>query len=144
VGASAWLYVEPHRGDVEASFNALRERVFNSDDYYWIDNGYLGPRRATLVELDQLKGHGRFWDVGTHSIIDMDRVVRARSDQEGAVRELPRRAAKRLFGTRKPTRADFDAHEKDLPYLRRWSGLYQLLYTEDVPTHIAIWGFSGD
>ena len=60
------------------------------------------------------------------------------------VRRLSDSAAQEAFGTTTPTRAQFDADADTIPYLHRWSGLYQLLYAEGRPAEVAFWGFSGD
>lgn len=144
MGASGWDYVEPYEGDPSQSLTRLRNRVLAESDYYW-DDDYLGPRPASLDELDQLREEEEFWEVGTHSVLDVDRVIAADDeDHDGTVRELPEDEAISIFGTAEPTRDLFIARRNELPNHRQWSGLYQLLHRDGAPTEIAFWGISGD
>lgn len=144
MGASGWDYVEPFEGDPHQSLTRLREQVLTSGDYYW-DDDYLGPRPESLDELDQLREEEEFWEVGTHSILDVDRVIAPTDeDHDGTVRRLPADEAIAVFGTAEPTREQFIARKDELPQYRSWSGMYQLLHRDGVPHEIAFWGFSGD
>lgn len=104
---------------------------------------------------------------GTHSIPDIQRVVHTTEspsdtniEDYGTLRPLPRERIVHHFGTDRPTPGQFEeklaqAHA-DRGYRlgragtlldqcrMRWTGLYVLLYTGDVPTHLGIFGFSGD
>ncbi|MEU4194169.1 hypothetical protein AB0E69_19905 [Kribbella sp. NPDC026611] len=143
MGASGWDYVVAYDGDVAAALVECRTRTFADGDLYWDED--LGDKPATLAELDVLREDEEFWEVGTHSILDMDRVVGSDDeDYEAAVRELPEMVAREMFGTAAPSRAEFEAAGSGLPYPQRWSGYYQLLYTDGKPTEIAFWGVSGD
>jgi hypothetical protein len=90
---------------------------------------------------------------GTHSIIDMDRVIDpSEPDGFSTVRPLTDAEVRRYFGTDRPTRGDFDrayAGDGPDPDLRaigpNWSGHCVVLYDLDgSPSAIAFWGFSGD
>jgi hypothetical protein len=145
VGASGWDYVVGYHGDPAAALQALREEVLASGDFLWDDeNDWPAPRPATLAEMDEIRQEDDFWDVGTHSVLDVDRIVPTGPDREAAVQELDPDEAHVVFGTPTPTRAQFEAVGFDLPRAERWSGRYQLLYDGGRPTHIAFWGTSGD
>jgi hypothetical protein len=146
VGASGWSYVVTYEGDPAAELAALRETAFAEDDLFWYDDDDpRGPKPATLAELDSLRETEEYWEVGAHSILDMDRIIASGDeDHDGTVRQLPESEAQELFGTTTPTREQFEQVEERIPDIRRWSGRYQLLYSDDKPTEIAFWGFSGD
>lgn len=144
MGASGWDYIQPYEGDAEIALTRLREHVLAAQDYYW-DDDYLGSRPTSLDELDELRAEEEFWEVGTHSILDVDRVIAADAeDHDGTVRELTAEECRSTFDTDRPSRGDFAAHQHDLPIDRRWSGYYQLLHNDGVATEIAFWGASGD
>ena len=144
MGASGWSYVVPLAEGPRAALAGLRDRVLAEDDYYW-EADYLGAKPRTVADLDRLRETEEFWEVGTHSILDVDWIVDAEDEaHDGTVRQLPDDAAHEAFGTTTPTRAQFDAAADTIPYLHRWSGLYQLLYVAGRPAEVAFWGFSGD
>ncbi|MER7464530.1 hypothetical protein [Streptomyces sp. NPDC097981] len=150
MGASDWDYVTDYEGSVEESLTALQARVFVEEfgeigDYpdlaaLWTDHEFMGTQ-------------------GTHTILDVVRVVPGPDEVDGAVRPL---AADRLlhhFGTDRPTVAQYEEalaragramnHQEYAESLSaeadlRWSGLYVLLYTGDEPTHVGFHGSSGD
>jgi len=146
VGASGWSYVVAYEGDPAAALAALRERAFAEGDFVWDDvDDYLGPKPATLGDLDALRETEEFWDVGVHSILDMDRIIGSgEEDHDGTVRQLPEAEAREVIGTARPTREQFQQIEESIPDIRRWSGRYQLLYRDGKATEIAFWGVSGD
>ncbi|RBY96602.1 hypothetical protein DQ237_08215 [Blastococcus sp. TF02-8] len=146
MGASGWNHVTEYLGDPESSLQALRRQVLASGDYLWDDeNDYPAPRPASLAELDEIRRDDDFWEVGTHSVLDVDRVVPMGPDQEAAVQQLDPEDAELAFGTTTPTRETFELAELDvLPWGERWSGRYQVIYDGGRPTHIAFWGSSGD
>jgi len=146
MGASGWSYVVPFQGDPATALTALREQAFVDGDLFWDDDDdYLGPKPTSLAELDALRETEAFWEVGAHSILDMDRIIGAADeDHDGTVRQLPEAEAREVFGTATPTREQFLQAEAAIPDIRRWSGRYQLLYAGDRPSEIAFWGFSGD
>ncbi|MFD7259378.1 hypothetical protein [Streptomyces sp. NPDC059874] len=150
MGASGWDYVTEYEGGVEASLTALQARVFREefgeiDDYpdlasLWADHEFMGTQ-------------------GTHTILDVVRVVRGPEEQEGTVRPLAADRILHHFGTDRPTVAQFEeliarasramSHQEYTESLSsegslRWSGLYVLLYTGDEPTHVGFFGSSGD
>jgi hypothetical protein len=146
LGASGWDYVVEYPGDPAAALQALREQVLASGDYLWDDaNDFPAPRPSTVAELDEIRQEDDFWEVGTHSVLDVDRIVPTGPDREAAVQELAADEAQRAFGTSTPTRDQFEAVGLNaLPWGERWSGRYQLLYDGGRPTEIAFWGATGD
>jgi hypothetical protein len=83
----------------------LHRQVFDEHDYYFeLDDDDRWP--ATVEELwaDEYVRES-----GTHSILDVDRVVSPDdADAPGTVRPLTEAERLRCFGTAAPTRADFD------------------------------------
>jgi len=159
VGASRWSYVTSYTGDVAESLRELQEKVLRDGDYCWWDEfGEYTPRPGSLEVLWASDGR---WDSGTHSILDMDRVVASTDPPDwrdvaayGAIRPLAEDSAARIFGTSRPSRAQFEAAAKDHASPRhvelaaevtmRWSGLYVLLYEGGRATEVGFWGSSGD
>jgi hypothetical protein len=121
--------------------------VFDAHDYHYLPDDGSWP--ATIEELrrDEEVRYG-----GTHSILDVCRIVSENdSDDYGTLRPLSRTEQIRYFGTATPTAAEFD----DAYALRgpdtitgitpRWRAHSVCLHDrEGEPTHIAIWGCSGD
>jgi hypothetical protein len=150
----------PYGGDVAVSLRELREQVFRDKNYYWWDDFEEdAPRPATIEGI---------WDVeemqhsGTHSILDVDRVVDTTAapswdnwqEDLRTVRPLGGDLVQHYFGTGQPSRAQFEelAGTRDAVVSRRFwdevkmrgTGLYVLLYAEGAPAEIGFWGFSGD
>ncbi|UYQ63988.1 hypothetical protein [Streptomyces peucetius] len=159
MGASGWDYVTPYTGSVEKSLDALHRQVF--EELYGDDD--------TFDCLDDLWAAEEFMgEEGTHSILDIMRVVHSTaapspSDVEdyGTLRPLAHDRLARHFGTDRPTPARFQelldlgatVGQRPEPAetlidecCMRWTGLYVLLYAGDEPepTHVGIFGFSGD
>ncbi|GGW65606.1 hypothetical protein GCM10010503_48450 [Streptomyces lucensis JCM 4490] len=158
MGASGWEYVTPYEGTVEKSLEVLHARVFQ--ELYGDD--------ATYRNLEELWQDEEFMgEEGTHSILDIDRVVHTPAAPSshnvadyGTLRPLAHERVVHHFGTDRPTPArfeevlaqaqtaigtPFDRPETLLDECRmRWTGVYVVLYTGDEPTHLGIFGFSGD
>jgi len=158
MGASGWDYVTPYKGTVEESLEALHAQVFQ--ELYGDDETYR--------DLEELWQDEEFMgNEGTHSILDIDTVVHttaAPSDHNikdyGTLRPLAPERIVHHFGTDRPTPGRFeellaqDHAAMRIPPDRaetltdecrmRWTGLYVVLYTGDAPTHLGIFGFSGD
>jgi hypothetical protein len=147
VGRSGWDHIVEYRGDPAAALADLRAATLASGDYFWDDSSeeYIGPRPTSLAELDALRESDEYWEIGTHSVLDVDRLIGSREpDRDGTVRQLTDEEAVVFFGTSTPTREQFEAAAEPLPDVEGWSGFCQLLYADDRPTEIAFWGATGD
>jgi hypothetical protein len=154
MGASDWHYVAPYHGNVAASLRELQERVFQERDYSWWDE--FGDWEPVPASLDELWDRESGWDSGTHSILDIREGIGAgRADSpDFQIRALAPDKVEALFGTGRPSRADFEAVARDRDHPRyhpfygavtmRWTGVYVLLYEDDKPTEVGFWGYSGD
>jgi len=160
MGASGWSYVTPYRGDVGESLRELRVRVFRDRRYWWPDDFEEDEPRPDTIERLRASEHVR--ESGTHSILDVDRVVRTTEppawdrwrEDLGTVRPLAQDRVTVHFGTARPSRAQFQAladnpgapgamefHDE---VKMRGTGLYVLLYDGDQPSDVGFWGYSGD
>ncbi|MFJ4847249.1 hypothetical protein [Streptomyces sp. NPDC088733] len=147
MGASGWDYYVPYQEDLEVALQNLRHKVFHAEDYYWdpwdddLPDGVAKPRPATIEELWEDE---TVQEEGTHSILDMHRVVRPHEEPDYfTVQPVSTTEALRTVGTERLTRA----HVDDLQPLanRRWFGRCALLHNAaGEPQEIYFWGFSGD
>ncbi|MFE6222758.1 hypothetical protein [Streptomyces sp. NPDC057854] len=157
MGASGWDYVTRYDGDAEEALAALRARVFQ--DQYGSDARY--GSLADLYDDEEFMG-----TEGTHTILDIDRVVatdvpptRSSVADYGTLRPLALHRVMHHFGTTRPSVEQFEkltaaahdaaSHEEYEQSLlgecqMRWTGYYIVLYSGDRPTHLGIFGFSGD
>lgn len=158
MGASGWDYVTSYEGSVERSLEALHARVFDED--------YGGGEE--YATLEDLWADAEFMgNEGTHSILDVQTVVHSteppsqqRIEDYGTLRPLAPDRIRHHFGTDRPTPDAFTERlarsfsnltvgperEKTLidKCTMRWTGVYVMLYTGDEPTHLGIFGYSGD
>jgi hypothetical protein len=166
MGSSHWSYAAPYTGDASTSLRALQERLIRDRDYYWYwAQGYPGVEfRPWPESLDELWDCEDHWHSGSGSILDIQRVVDTTrppsdfhfNDDYSTVRPASRDRIRRLFGTEKPTRAQFEALATDrqnpnhdsfwFEERMRWTGHYVFLYADgdDTPAEIGFWGDSGD
>jgi hypothetical protein len=158
MGASGWEYVTPYEGSVEKSLEALHTQVFQ--ELYGNDDTYRCLEE--LWEDEEFMG-----ETGTHSILDIDRVVHTTAVPSshniadyGTLRPLAHGRIVHHFGTDRPTPGRYkevlalaraanrlapDSEETLLDECRmRWTGVYVVLYAADEPTHLGIFGYSGD
>ncbi|MEV6404230.1 hypothetical protein AB0M58_14945 [Streptomyces bobili] len=147
MGASGWEYFVPYREDLEGALQQLRQEVFASGDYYW-GNGddWLpeGERAAPPQSLEELWADELVQESGTHSILDIFRVVGPGDTPDyNTVEPVTAEEARELLGTGKLTRAhvkDFDVFPRS-----RWVGRCAVLHDESgTPREICFWGHSGD
>jgi len=148
MGASGWQYEVDLPADTPVDLGSaltrLRERVLAEGDFYW-DENYLGSRPGTLAALDELRENEEFWEVGTHSVLDVDSVLgNGEPDQTGSVRPLAAPEAERLFGSATPSRTQFAAADVFDNVEDRWTGQCQVLYDGERPVAVGFWGVSGD
>jgi len=161
MGASGWDYVAPYQKDAaQALVDLQRELIANGEYYHGQSPDELSPEEREqggwgsyyqFESLDALlaaKETDEFWEQGTHSILDMDRIVDSgRPDEAGAIAVLSDEETVRLLGSGRPTRSDFERARMDL--LRNAdfpssSGRCVVLYDDGRPDGIAFWGYSGD
>jgi hypothetical protein len=151
VGASEWWYVVPYQDDLDEALDALRRRVFADGDFISpVDFGLPAPESVDDLAYQEM--YEEFMGTnGTHSILDIARgVVRPGYDHgsEGTIWRLTDEESQRVFGSARPSRADFDVADRralqDLVTGRRWTGRAVVLWTGDNPDEIAFWGYSGD
>lgn len=152
MGASGWDYRVPYSGSVEATFTAVQEQVLAGDEYIWpFDRPAEAsvPRPTSLAALKAAKEIDEFWDEGTHSILDVERVDADADDPFATIRPLDAEELDELFGTRQPSAADFDRVYHDTSLLddvleERWTGRSVVIYRDGRPDEVFFWGYSGD
>ena len=144
VGASTWDYFAPFKGDALGSVSAFQQELFDSGATC-LDGDLEEWGLARPASLEELWNDEEFdeyqWGEGSHSLLDVppDRMTPLGDDD-----------ARRLFGTDRPTRGDFErvAGENAIGVMdevtERWTGRYVVLYVGGVPAEVAIWGYSGD
>jgi hypothetical protein len=148
VGASAWDYYVPYRTDLNAALLDLQARVLAEGTYYWAGGGAAFgeakqfPNRP--MTMDDLWAEEIVQSEGTHSILDMNRVVGPGEKPDfGTVEPVTPEEARRCAGTEVLTR-------EHVPLLddladRRWFGRCAVLHDADGrPTELYFFGFSGD
>jgi hypothetical protein len=91
VGASGWKYYVPYQDDLAASLQQLQNAVFSSGEYYW--HGDRASERSDMpTTVEELWQDEWVHEAGTHSILDMSRVIApVGADDRGTVRPLSRR-----------------------------------------------------
>ncbi|MFI7354628.1 hypothetical protein ACIBTP_11845 [Streptomyces avidinii] len=152
MGASGWNYVTRYDGDVEAALAALQARVFQQE---YGD----GARYRSLEDL--YKDEEFMGTEGTHTVLDIVEVVatddpptRLGLADYSTLRPLALSRVVHHFGTDRPSvdqyeelvaaaNQDYESSLLDECQMR-WTGYYIVLCTEDRPTHLGIFGFSGD
>lgn len=159
MGASGWDYRVPYVGTIEETFVAAQEQVLASGDYIWPwgevdpddEDDEVAPRPSSLTALKAAKEIEEFWDEGTHTILDVDRITAAGADEFGAIRPLTAAELTQLFGTEQPSGADFDrVYQPDLAAPRaelmptKWTGRSLVIYRDGAPDEVYFWGVSGD
>jgi hypothetical protein len=144
MGASAWCYVVSYDADPRRSLAALREQVFAAREYHFLGDDWPGTLPELFADED-------VQETGTHSILDVSRIVDAdQPDTFGTVRPLRPAELQRFFGTERPTETEFEsaydaAGTSELKdHGIRGSGYCTTLYSGGDPTAIAFWGRSGD
>jgi hypothetical protein len=163
MGASAWSYRVAFRTDLENTYRASQEAVITDGDFVWDydkageDNPdealVLRPESlAELAEAKRVLGE-EFWEAGTHSILDTDRIVTDVDEgvDLGVVRVLSEAEVSDHFGTDRPSPVDFDrvfGSAGPLPSAgdgpAKWNGECVILFDGDQPVEVAFWGWSGD
>ncbi|MET8538397.1 hypothetical protein ABZV67_43610 [Streptomyces sp. NPDC005065] len=146
MGASGWEYYVPYQEDLGAALDALRQEVFEAQDYYWDpwNEDDADEARARPSTIHQLWEDEQVQEEGTHSILDMERILRPGEDPDyGTVQPVQPVEAYRTAGTDRLTRAHVQAIEPLAD--RRWFGRCAVLHdAHGRPEEIYFWGFSGD
>ncbi|WP_231157691.1 hypothetical protein [Streptomyces sp. CNZ748] len=147
MGASEWDYYVPYQEDLDAALQKLRREVFESGDYHWVDGDKWLAKDSTEPlpqSLDELWDHELVQEAGTHSILDVLRVLGPDDTPDHrTVEPVTGEEARELLGTDVLTRAhvkDFDVFPRS-----RWVGRCAVLHDDDgKPQEIYFWGHSGD
>jgi hypothetical protein len=148
MGASSWDYLVPYQPDFGAALNDLQDQLLASGDFLWRDQYWDGaPPPTTRAELAAVKEDEEFWGEGTHTILDMDRVVPTLAGNlmtdTGAISPLSPEEVREHFGTDRPTEADYERAE--IVDSMRWTGRCTVLYdAAGEQQQIAFFGWSGD
>ena len=148
VGASGWSYFVKYQSDLGKALDELRSRVFAEGDYWWAEPDELGKSAKDFPDRprteEELWGSESVRESGTHSILDMHKMVRPGEDPDfGTVEPVSEAEALRSAGVARLTRN----HVKRIDDLaeRRWFGRCAVLHDDaGQPSEIYFWGFSGD
>ena len=173
MGASGWAYFVEYQADLPAAFAALQAKVFADGDYWWAVPGEWGksardyPNRPRT--LDELFADERVQESGTHSILDMRRVLDEGEPQRygwleaamhhpfdfdrlaaehgepeyGTVAPVTVAEALGTAGTERLTREHLEAVEELAKH--RWFGRCAVLHDgAGAPSELYFWGSSGD
>jgi hypothetical protein len=148
VGASDWSYSVPYQPDLDAALQSLREQVFADGDYWWAAKDELGTSAKEYDDrpttLDDLWADESVQESGTHSILDIERVVPPdEAPDYGTIQLVTAAEAIASTGHETLTRQDLDAIRGLAA--RRWFGRGAILHDDEgKPVEIHFWGFSGD
>jgi hypothetical protein len=148
MGASGWDYYVPYQRDLGAALAELRRHVFETGDYWWAVPGEFGKSASDFPDRprteDELWAQEVVLYSGTHSILDMDRVLGPGEKPDVlTVEPLTEAEALEKLGVAKPTRAHTEALEKLAD--QRGFGRCAVLHDDaGEPREIYFWGFSGD
>lgn len=148
MGASTWDYFVPYQADLQAALDQLRQHVFETGDYWWAVPYEFGKSAADFPNRPRTEEE--LWDdesvqeSGTHSILDMSRVIADGEEPDfGTVEPITEDEARELVGVAKLTRAHVEALQPLAE--QRWFGRCAILHdTTGAPDEIYFWGSSGD
>ncbi|NBE84893.1 hypothetical protein [Micromonospora rubida] len=147
MGASGWSYFVTYQPDLQGALDDLRARVFADGDYWWA-RGEIGTAASDYRDrpqtLDELYGDEWVQESGTHSILDMIRVVtESEKPDYGTVQPVTTREARRCAGTEVLTREHVEAIVGLAE--QSWFGRCAVLHdATGRPDEIYFWGRSGD
>jgi hypothetical protein len=147
MGASFWSYFVPYRADLGGALQALREKVFAEGDYYWVRGNDWTPaeeRRPPPQTMAELFADEWVREAGTHSILDVDRLIGPdESPDYGTVRPVSAAEARERVGVDRVTRDHIGVIDGSDD--GRWTGRCVVLHDErGQPQEIYFWGHSGD
>ncbi|GAA2611705.1 hypothetical protein [Paractinoplanes durhamensis] len=173
MGASGWDYYVPYQPDRYAAFVGLRQRVFESGEFWWAVPGEPGKMARDYPNRPQTEDE--LWSeesvrlAGTHSILDMYRVL---NDDEkpnygwlpfayetfeeymalvnehgnpdyGIIAPLTEAEAIAVTGSAKLTHD----HVEKITELAQYRGIGRCVVLHDpdgTPAELYFWGYSGD
>lgn len=148
MGATDWFHVVPYQPDLARALDDLHRRVLADGAFSWPYRE--SPEDPLPATLEEIRGEpGVAWS-GTHSVLDLDRVIPPEApDGHGTLRWLTDVERRELLGAARPARADFVTAYGDgtgplLTIAQRWSGHAVPLHDGGTPSALAIWGYSGD
>ena len=150
LGASGWEYVVPYQADMAEALGSLRRRVFAEGSF--VNPSEIGFPAPESVDDLVTEPYWEFMGTsGTHSILDVLTVTAADDEAQptATIRPLTPLESQELFGTPRPSRADF-GRASDSGQLHeyvhggRGTGRAVVLWGEGAPAGIAFWGYSGD
>ncbi|MET7427073.1 hypothetical protein [Dactylosporangium sp. NPDC005555] len=148
MGASAWDYYVPYQPDINAALLELQAKVLADGTYYWAGGGAAFGQAVheenRPTSMDDLWADETVQSEGTHSILDMERVV-SPGERPGfaSVEPVTPDEARGCAGTEILTR-EHAPLIKDLAS-RRWYGRCAVLHDPDGhPAEIYFFGYSGD
>jgi hypothetical protein len=160
VGASGWDYRVTYAGSLEQTLAVAQQEILAGNDYIWpwedYDPEYLDgepvPRPASLDELAAAKTAEVFWEEGTHTLLDVERICGvADEDDFAAIRPLSAKELVAVFGTEQPTPGDFERVYEPGPggalgdlMGPKWSGRSLAIHDSGKPAEVFFWGWSGD
>jgi hypothetical protein len=173
LGASGWDYYVPYQPDRYAAFVALRQRVFESGEFWWAVPGEPGKTARDYENRprteDELWAEESVRLSGTHSILDMYRLlddgeqpnygwlpytyetfeeymalVKEHGNPDyGIIVPLSDEEATAVAGTTKLT----TDHVEKITELARYRGIARCAILHDEygrPAELYFWGYSGD
>jgi hypothetical protein len=148
LGASAWDSVVRYHEDASVALKVARENAFRDGDYFWPCDGRWGlPERPRPDSEDELWKEPIMQHDLTHSVLDMFGVSQVGEEPEILhAAPLSPGITREVFGTERPTRADYD-RASDVMWdvvQDRGYGHYVVLYRDDAPDEIAFFGITGD
>jgi hypothetical protein len=150
MGGSCWDYVVPYQPDTATALGTAHERAFNEGDYFWpfdSQNRFsVGPERPRPTSIRELWEDPTVQELLTHSVLDMFGVTAPNEEPQilQAAPLSPGRCLK-IFGTERPSRADYDrARDKLWDEIERGYGHYVILHSGGAPEEIAFFGVTGD
>lgn len=149
MGASGWVAFADYQEDVAAMLAGAQERVFAQGGYYWPFDGGVFPELPRPGSVDELWEDPTMQELGTHSVLDVDEICDEYETEPapGAVCPLQVIDIVEVFGTDRPTRADFERCDDEVwRYLTpdRGCAYYQILYRDGSPSEAVFWGLTGD
>ena len=160
-----WDYVTPHEGSVEQSLRALQQKVFDQEFAHGCNPDYFGSPMETYGSLEELWADEEFMEnVGTHTVIDVYRLVAVDEglgayEQYNTIRPLSDERLQHFFATTKPSlrqyqeAIDHSNHAMNSSRVEHvltdeadagWTARYVVLYTDGKPSHMGVFGSSGD